>query len=562
MPLDDLLFTPVTDLAPRVATAEITATELVDACIAQIERHNCTLNAIITPTLDLARDQARILDRELNAGRTRGPLHGIPIVVKDVLDLEGFPTTAGSRIRRDHIARRTAPAVQRLIDAGAVILGKTNCDEFMRGGTSVDSCLGRTPNAWNPHHMPGGSSGGSAVAVAAGMALASIGTDSGGSVVGPAAFCNLAGLRPTFGRVSRTGVVPLAPSFDTTGPLARTVADAALLLQVIAGPDAADPATGSAAPPDFSRDIGRGLEDLTLGVPESYVWLGYEPEVEALVRAAIDDLKSLGAKIVDVELPWASVCRAVFNAVMSAESSEYHRDYLRDRRDDYVSPGADFFEQGLFMPAWRYVQAQRARTLMMRQAAEVFRRVDAIVAPTHPIAAPSFDTCRVGMPVQATISHCKRPFAPLGVPSLQVPAGFTERGLPVGIQIVGPWSSEPLLFRIGAAYEQLRSWWKRRPPLGDLAEPVPGFQDWARAVEEEVPGGASRSVGEDDVLALAAGIGHRVDPRRLTTLTNDINREMVRLKALDALPLDGCTRADQLDFLSLMPDRQDLGPRT
>jgi aspartyl-tRNA(Asn)/glutamyl-tRNA(Gln) amidotransferase subunit A len=554
---DDLLFTPVTDLASRIASGEITASELVDGCIAQIDRHNCTLNAITTPALDLARDQAATLDREARAGRIRSPLHGIPIVVKDVLDLEGFPTTAGSNLRRDHVASRSAPAIERLIRAGAIILGKTNCDEFMRGGTSVDSCFGKTPNAWNPHHIPGGSSGGSAVAVASGMALASIGTDSGGSVVGPAAFCNLAGIRPTFGRVTRAGVVPLAPSFDTTGPIARTVADTALMLQVIAGPDDADPATGSTPPPDFSREIGRGLEGLTIGVPESYVWLGYEPEVEGIVRAAIEDLQSLGATIVNVELPWASVCRAVFNAVMAAESSDYHRAYLRDRRDDYVSPGADFFEQGLFMPAWRYVQAQRARTWMMRQAAEVFGRVDAIVTPTHPIAAPSFETCRVGMPVQATISHCKRPFAPLGVPALQVPAGFTQGGLPVGMQLVSPWGNEALLFRIGAAYERLRPWWKRRPPLGEATQPVSGFDEWSRAAEEEVPGGASRSIRESDVIAFANGIGHRVDQRRLATLTNDINREMVRLSALDALPLDGCARADRLDLLSFT-----LGPRT
>ena len=555
MSLTDLLFTPVTDLAPRIASGEITATELVNACIEQIERHNCTLNAITTPTLDLARDQAATLDREAGAGRLRGPLHGIPIVVKDVLDLVGFPTTAGSNLRRDHVATRTAPTVERLIRAGAIILGKTNSDEFMRGGTSVDSCFGKTPNAWNPHHIPGGSSGGSAVAVSAGMALASIGTDSGGSVVGPASFCNLVGIRPTFGRVTRAGVVPLAPSFDTTGPITRTVADAALMLQVIAGPDDADPATGSTPPPDFARDIGRALEGLTFGVPANYVWLGYEPEVEALVKAAIEDLRSLGAKVVDIDLPWADSCRAVFNAVMAAEASDYHRVYLREQRDSYISPGADFFEQGLFMPAWRYVQAQRARTWMMRQAADVFRRVDAIVTPTHPIAAPSFETCRVGMPVQATISHCKRPFAPLGVPALQVPAGFTQHGLPVGMQIVAAWGAEPLLFRIGAAYERVRPWWKRRPPLGEAAHPAPGFQDWRRAAEEEVPRGSTRTITESEVFAFANGIGHPVDPRRLATLTKDINREMVRLSALDALPLDDCARADQLDLLSLTPDR-------
>lgn len=546
----DVLFSPVRDLAPRIARGDLRATDLLDACIEQIEQYEPDFNAFIMRTLDRAREQAATLDREAQQGQVRGPLHGIPIAVKDVFDIEGLATTAGSKILEGRVAKATGTAVKRLIGAGAVIVGKTNMDEFARGGTTLDSNFGPTPNPWNRHHTPGGSSSGSAVAVATGMALAAIGADTGGSVVGPAAFCNLAGIRPTFGRVSRNGVVPLGPSFDTIGPLTRTVEDAALMLQVMAGPDPLDAATGVAAAPTFLGDTDGSLEGVSIGVPTNYVWPGYEPEVQQVVRAAIQDLKALGARIVDVELPWADVCRAVYNAVVGFESAQYHREYLRERRDDYVSPGADFFETGLFVPAWRYVQAQRGRTLLMRQAAEVFRRVDAIVAPTSPIAPPSFEACKASPVVQALISHCKRPFSPLGAPVLELPVGFTA-GLPVGMQVVGRWGQEALLFRIGVAYEKMRPWWKLCPPLDKPPAQVAGFSDWARAAEEEVPGGNVASLTEEQVRAQAAAIGHRVQPKRLKTLTRDVNRELVRFAALDSLPLDDCPRADELNLLEL-----------
>lgn len=549
----EVLFSSISDVAPLIEAGDLRCVDLLDACIAQMEQLEPRLNAFITRTLDAARDQAVALDREFRVKGVRSALHGIPIAIKDACDLEGFPTTAGSRVLGEGRARRSATAVSRLVQAGAVVLGKTNMDEFARGGTSLDSHFGATPNPWNTEHTPGGSSSGSAVAVTAGMVLGALGTDTGGSVVGPAGFCNLSGIRPTFGRVSRSGVVPLGPSFDTVGPLTRTVRDAALMLQAIAGPDSADPATGRTVPPDFLESIDNGIEGLRIGVPVNYVWPGYEPDVEAIVRAAIEELRSLGARIVDVELPWAETSRAVYNAVVSAESAEYHRSYLRESRDAYVSPGADFFEQGLFVPGWRYLQAQKARTLLMRQAAEVFRHVDAIVAPTAPIAPPSFAACRLGTVVQGPISHCKRPFSPLGVPVLALPVGFTTGGLPVGMQVVGRWAEEALLFRIGRAYEAARPWWKRTPPLENPGRAVPGFSDWARAAEEEVPMGDTRSVTERDVEAFAAAIGHPVSPRRLTVLTRDVNRELVRLAQLDALELDGFPRADHIDLLELGP---------
>ncbi|MBI4419955.1 MAG: amidase [Gemmatimonadetes bacterium] len=542
-------FTPVSELAPRIASGQLRAAELLEACVGHVEQYESQLNAFVTPTLDFARRQAEARDREAREGRLRGPLHGIPVAVKDLFDVEGLPTTAGSAILKNRVASRTATAVARLLEAGAVLVGKTNLDEFARGGTSLDSFFGASLNPWNPHHTPGSSSSGSAVAVAAGMAVAALGTDTGGSVVGPAAYCNLAGIRPTYGRVSRAGVVPLGPSLDTVGPLTRTVVDAALILQAVAGPDPADPTTGTTPVPDFLAGVGAGAERLTVGVPTNYVWPGYEPEIEALVRAAVRDLESLGAKAVEVELPWADLCRPVYTAVVAAESADYHREFLRDRRDEYVSPGAGFFEQGLFVPGWRYVQAQRARTLFMRQAAGVFRTVDVIVAPTSPIAPPSFEECRKGPVVWGPISHCKRPFSLLGIPVLELPVGFTTAGLPVGMQMAGRWGEEALLFRIGVAYEAARPWWKRRPPLDDPPTSVRGFTDWARTAEPvpETTGGLS----VDGVQALAKSMGHSVRPPHLEALAEDVNRMLAQLAPLDSLGLEGCPRADHLDLLAL-----------
>lgn len=465
-----LPFEPITRIAPRIAAGEVRPTELAEACIARIESVDAEINAFITPAFELARESAAALDAEIDRGTCRGPLHGIPIAVKDLFDLKGLPMTAGSKILKDNIAATTATSVQRLIAAGAVIIGKTNLQEFARGGTGADTFFGPTRNPWDRERSPGGSSSGSAAAVAAGMASAALGSDTGGSVRLPSAWCSLAGIRSTFGRVSRAGAVPLGLSFDNVGPLARTVEDAAIILQAIAGPDPADPTTGTAPPPDFRAQIGQGVEGLTFGVPVNHFWPGLDAEIEGLVRAAIAEMEKLGAHIVEIEVPWADLGYLAYNAVVGPESAAYHREYLRERREDYAGPGADFFEQSLFIPGWRYVQAQRARTYFIRQAAQLFKKVDAILTPTTPIPPVTIADSLDGMKTWGPIAHCTVPFSPIGNPALQVPCGFTRAGLPAGLQIAGRWGEEALLFRIGAAYEAGHPWWQRRPAEAEGGE--------------------------------------------------------------------------------------------
>ncbi|MDP6484020.1 MAG: amidase, partial [Nitrospinota bacterium] len=348
---------------------------------------------------------------------------------------------------------------------GALILGKTNLQEFARGPTGADSHFGPTLNPWDPDRTSGGSSSGSGAAASSGMAVAALGSDTGGSVRIPAAFCGIAGIRPTYGRVSRAGVVPLGLSFDTLGPLTRTVEDAAIFLQAMAGPDPLDHTTGNEPPPAFRARIGEGVEGLIFGVPTNHFWPGMDGEVEKLAWEAVSALEAMGGRVIEMEIPWAEHGVAAYSVIVGAESAEYHRTYLRERRDAYTSTGADFFEESLFIPAWRYVQAQRVRTLFLRQAAAVFRKVDAVLTPTVPITPPTIADCLDGNKTWAAILHCTAPFSPLGSPVLQVPCGFTRAGQPAGLQIAGRWGEESLLFRIGTAYERAHPWWRRRPPL-------------------------------------------------------------------------------------------------
>ncbi|MEE9240922.1 MAG: amidase [bacterium] len=543
-----LPFAPITELVSRIASSEVKPTELLESCIARTESEDPSLNAFITRTFDLAREQAAKREDEIQKGQIRGPLHGIPVAIKDLFDLEGFLMTAGSRILKDNVSTGTAECVRRIIEAGAVIVGKTNLQEFARGGTGANSFFGPTRNPWNLNCTPGGSSSGSAAAVAAGMTVASLGSDTGGSVRLPASYCNLVGIRSTYGRVSRAGAVPLGLSFDNAGPIARTVEDAAILLQAIAGPDPADPSTGSSPAPDFRAELERGVKGLTFGVPTNHFWPGLEPEVEEIVRGAITVFENLGGKVIEVEVPWARLGQIAYAAVVGPESAEYHRVHLRERREEYISPGADFFEQSLFIPGWRYVQAQRARTLFIRQAAELFRSVDAILTPTSAIAPPTIEDCLDGMKVWSAISDCTAAFSTIGNPVLQVPCGFTKAGLPVGIQIAGRWGEESLILGAGAAFEKSKPLWKKRPPEGANA-PIREIKS-----TETTPSRKEKADGmfsSEEINRMAEGIGHRVAPNRLEGLTDGVNQLMARMEELDHLDLGDCERAETIHLLQL-----------
>ena len=547
---DELLHRPITELAALIQNGEAKPSEVLGAHIARIEAADPTINAFIKTTFDLAREQAERLDSEIAGGNCRGPLHGIPIALKDLFDLEGHPTTAGSRILGKSAANETADCVRRLINAGAVIVGKTNLQEFARGGTGANSAFGPARNPWSLEHTPGGSSSGSAACVAAGMAAAALGSDTGGSVRLPASFCNLVGIRSTYGRVSRAGAVPLGLSFDNVGPLARTVEDAALILGAIAGPDPKDPTTGTRPAPDFLETVNEGVSGMTLGVPTNHFWPGEDTEAEAVVRESISRYEAMGANLVEVEIPWARLGQVAYAATVGPEGAEYHRKYLENHRGGYVSPGADFFEHSLFIPGWRYVQAQKARTFFIRQAAEVFRSVDAVLTPTVAVAPPTIADCLDGMKMWPVVSDNTAAFSTIGNPVLQVPCGFTKAGLPVGLQIAGRWGDEARLFRIGKALENDNPLWRMRPPEVDEQPTPEPFPDEGSASSSQE---ASESEAATHILAMAETMGYAVDADKISpeALAQGATNMLAGLKQLDGLDLDDCERAETLNLLEM-----------
>ncbi len=547
---DELLHRPITELAALIQNGEAKPSEVIEAHIVRIEKLDPTINAFTRTTFELAREQAERLDSELAQGNCRGPLHGIPVALKDLFDLEGHPTTAGSRILGKTAASETADCVRRLIEAGAVIVGKTNLQEFARGGTGANSAFGPARNPWSLDHTPGGSSSGSAACVAAGMAAAALGSDTGGSVRLPASFCNLVGIRSTYGRVSRAGAVPLGLSFDNVGPLARTVEDAALILGTIAGPDPKDPTTGTRPVPDFLESVNEGVGGMTLGVPTNHFWPGEDTEAEAVVREAIARYEKMGASLVEVEIPWARLGQVAYAATVGPEGAEYHRKYLENHRDGYVSPGADFFEYSLFIPGWRYVQAQKARTFFIRQAAEVFKSVDAVLTPTVAVAPPTIADCLDGMKMWPIVSDNTAAFSTIGNPVLQVPCGFTKAGLPVGIQIAGRWGDEARLFRTGKALEDDNPLWQMKPPEVDEQPTPEPFPDEGSASSSQE---ASKSEAAAHILAMAKTMGYAIDADKISPegLAQGVTSMLAGLEKLDDLDLGDCERAETLNLLEM-----------
>ena len=546
---DELLHRPITELASLIESGETKPSEVLESHIARIEKLDATINAFTRTTFDLAREQAERLDAELTGENYRGPLHGIPVALKDLFDLEGHPTTAGSKILGKSAASETAECVQRLIAAGAVIIGKTNLQEFARGGTGANSAFGPARNPWSLEHTPGGSSSGSAACVAAGMAAAALGSDTGGSVRLPASFCNLVGIRSTYGRVSRAGAVPLGLSFDNVGPLARTVEDAALILGAIAGPDPRDPTTGTRPAPDFLESLDEGVRGMTLGVPTNHFWPGEDTEAETVVREAVARFEKLGAKIAEVEIPWARLGQVAYAATVGPEGAEYHRKFLENHRDSYVSPGADFFEYSLFIPGWRYVQAQKARTFFIRQAAEVFRKVDAVLTPTVAVAPPTIADCLDGMKMWPVVSDNTAAFSTIGNPVLQVPCGFTEARLPVGLQIAGRWGDEARLFRIGKALEDDNPLWRMLPPEVDEQPPPEPLPEDSASPAQDAPETEAAAY----VLTMAKTMGYQIDKDKIApeALAQGVTNMLAGLEKLDDLDLDDCERAETLNLLEM-----------
>jgi aspartyl-tRNA(Asn)/glutamyl-tRNA(Gln) amidotransferase subunit A len=469
MSADDLCALEITQIARLLRQRKISPVELTDAYLARIERLDPQLNTYICVLPDQARQAAQQAEDEITRSAWRGPLHGVPIGIKDLFDVAGVPNTMGSKILRDNIPTADATVVARLKAAGAVVLGKQNLHEFAFGITSENPHYGPVRNPWDTSRVPGGSSGGTAAAVAAGLCAAGMGSDTGASIRAPASFCGIVGLKPTYGRVSRAGALPLAWSLDHAGPLARSVADTALILQAIAGPDPRDPATSPEPVPDFSAGLATGVRGVRLGVPEQYFFDIVEPEVKRLVDEATRVLEGLGAQVEQVSLPHVAHAQVAGNVLMSAEAAAWHATWLNERAHDY---GADVLQRirgGLLVRATEYLHSQQMRTLIQQDFAGAFERVQVVLAPTVPLVAPPIGRTQepdgpLNLPPRSIANRTTVPCNLTGMPAISVPCGLAS-GLPVGLQIMGPAFSEALVLQVAAAYEAATQWKNQRPPV-------------------------------------------------------------------------------------------------
>ncbi|CAL9283659.1 amidase [Streptomyces sp. SudanB52_2052] len=448
--------------ADAIRARTLSPVELVDSVLDRVEKVDPQLEAYVTVTAERARRAAREAEQDVAAGRPRGPLHGIPMALKDLIDVAGEATTASSRVRADHRAESDSTVAARLAAAGAVLVGKTHTHEFAYGLTTP-----QTANAWNRDRVAGGSSGGSAVAVAAGAATFALGTDTGGSIRVPSALNGVVGLKPTYGLVPRHGVTSLSWSLDHVGPITRTVEDAALVLAALAGHDPRDPASVAASGPVYRPGGATELTGLRIGVPRTYYFDHVAPEVEAAVRRATAELQSLGARLVEVEIPMTRYIQATQWGLMVPEATAYHERTLRTVPELYQADVRVLLEAGALMPAGDYLRAQRSRTLMRQAWGRLLEEVDVIAAPTVPATAVKAGDEAITWPdgtVEGVSDAYVRLSAPAnitGVPSLSVPVGHDTAGLPIGMQLLGRPFGEPVLLRVGHAYEQTRP--ARRP---------------------------------------------------------------------------------------------------
>jgi aspartyl-tRNA(Asn)/glutamyl-tRNA(Gln) amidotransferase subunit A len=460
----DLCYRGIAELAAELAAGRLSPVELTEATLRRIERLDPLLNAYLAVMADSALEQARQAERELRSGQARGPLHGMPVALKDLIDVVGTPTTAGSSLRRSAMPRQDATITARLRAAGAVLIGKTNLHECAYGVTSSNPHFGPVRNPWNPAMIPGGSSGGSGAAVAAGLCAAAIGSDTGGSIRIPAALCGIVGLKPTYGRVSRAGVVPLAWSLDHLGPMTRTVADAALLLGALAGADARDASSAAVPATDWAAGLDGGLAGLRIGVPRAYFWEELAPEVEAAATAALATLRAAGAVVEEVVLPGIDDAMAAQQIISLAEASAYHEPDITGRPDAFGADVRERLQIGLTLRAVDYLHAQRVRSQAIQAVRALLRRVDLLVTPATAAVAAPIDGADANL-LRAAMTRCSAPFNLTGLPALALPCGFTAAGLPVGLQLVGRAFDEATVLRAGHAFEAAAGVAGRRPPV-------------------------------------------------------------------------------------------------
>jgi aspartyl-tRNA(Asn)/glutamyl-tRNA(Gln) amidotransferase subunit A len=454
-------FSSISDLAPRLRRREISPVEITRDCLARIERMNPSLNAFITVMSKSAMEQARRAEGEIGRGEWRGALHGVPVALKDLIATAGVRTTAASALYKDRVPGEDADVVRRLRQAGAVIIGKNNLHEFAYGGSSLVSHFGDVHNPWDVGRIAGGSSGGSAAAVVAGLAYAAIGTATAGSIREPAALCGCVGIKPTYGRVSSRGVIPLSTSLDHVGPLAGTVEDAAIVLQAIAGYDSADITSVDVPVADYVSAVREGVKGLRVGVPPGYFYDDLDAEVASAMEHALAGFRSMGAQLKDLQLDVPTD-----RTLQAAESYAHHAENVARSPELYQAETVRRIRSGEKVTAAEYIQRRREQDEARRGIRAVFADVDVLVTPTMPMPAPAIADLKANpdalRPAELRLLRNTRPFNVWGLPAISVPCGFTQGGLPIGLQIAGAHWREDLVLRVAHAYEQATAWHKRR----------------------------------------------------------------------------------------------------
>ncbi|HUQ17110.1 MAG TPA: amidase [Candidatus Saccharimonadales bacterium] len=447
-------FPTTLDAGRMLRRREISSAELTDACLALIAARDADLGAFITVTAEEARAAAAAADRELASGEDRGPLHGIPVALKDLFDQSGVATTAGSVLFKHNIAASDAAVTTRLRAAGAVFVGKTNLHEWAFGVTTDNPHFGPARNPYAPDRIPGGSSGGSAVALATGMCFASVGSDTGGSIRIPASLCGIVGLKPTSGRVSLRGAVPLSWTLDHAGPMARTVRDVAVTFAAIAGFDPRDPASVDRPIDAYLGELERGVDGLRIGLAVPYFFEQAEPEVIAAVRAAADALASVGARLTEVTLPRTDELRVTQRTILGSDAAAFHRERLASRRDDFGRDVAARIDAGLAVTGAEYAAARRTRDELIRSFDLMFDTLDLLALPTTPTVAPLREGADA-VAAAARLTGLTSPFNLTGLPAISIPCGRDAHGLPIGLQLVSRRWGEALLLRAANTYERV-----------------------------------------------------------------------------------------------------------
>ena len=466
----ELCYLSAGEIARLLGDKEVSPVEVVDAHLSRIAATEPALNSFITLLPEHARAAAQRAEAQIQAGQYRGPLHGIPVGLKDLFNTAGVRTTSGSRLFDNFLPERDCTVAARFQQAGAILLGKLNMHQFAYGPTGENFDYGHTHNPWDPERITGGSSGGSGAATAAGQCTITMGSDTGGSVRIPAALCGIVGLKPTYGLVSRAGLTPLSWCLDHPGPMTRTVTDAALTLQVIAGYDPLDPAAAEVSIPDYAAALTGSVPGIRIGVPREYFDAPLDSEVAQSVTAAIALLEQLGAEVSEVSLPMFADSQAISGTILMAEAAAYHRELLA-KDGDKLDPAVRLrLEAGLFVTAADYLKAQQARAKFSREMAALFREVDLLAGPAEPITAPPILATEVDINGQAVgttaaLTQYTRPYNISGSPAISLPCGFSAGGMPIGLQLAGKPFAEATVLQAAYAYEQATDWHTRRPPI-------------------------------------------------------------------------------------------------